>query len=86
MALIRSFIFFPPSHTNVNSSARLYVSSKSFTQIQAPSQSQVVFVRREKEEEDHTQIEDISNFDAGGDIFNDDELNFKGKQISTSRI
>ena len=76
--------FFSPSHTNVNSSTQLHASLQSFTQIHANSQSQVVVAKRETEEEDHTKIEDIPNFDADEDIFNDDELSFTGKRISAS--
>ena len=76
--------FFSLSHTNVNSSAQLHASPQSFTQIQASSQSQVIVVRREIEEEDHSQIEDIPNFDVDEDIFNEDDLNFTGKRISVS--
>ena len=80
----RSFIFFPPSHTNVNLSEQLHASPQSFTQSHAHSQSQVVAARKEAEEEEHTKIKHNQNFDADEDVFSQDELLFTGKRISAS--
>ena len=80
MVLIRSFIFFSTIKYKYKFICTIICITTILHSNTGSLSVSSSFCKKKEEEENHTQIEDIPNFDAGKDIFNEDELNFKGKK------